>query len=170
MCVLKIKHFMKSKIITIAGMFLMFATQSWGLEIRQDLYSYTSTLNTTVHIPAHQTFVIERQPSFSPRPECRPFPVVYFDLGSAWLSPDAGSKLMMDLGECCASCPLYLIGYTCSLGLENQNQKLSMHRAEAVASLLRKNGYKVASIEGKGMLDGNNYDGNRRVEIQLTKK
>ncbi|MBV5328080.1 MAG: hypothetical protein JZU65_10645, partial [Chlorobium sp.] len=90
---------MKSKIITIASMFLMFATQSWGVEIRQYLYSYTSTLNTPVQIPIHQTFVIERHPSFYPRPECRPFPVVYFDLGSAWLSPDAGSKLMMDLGE-----------------------------------------------------------------------
>jgi hypothetical protein len=76
----------------------------------------------------------------------------------------------MDLRECCAACPLYLTGYTCSLGIENQNLKLSRHRAETVAALLRKNGYKVASVEGKGMIYGSNPEKNRRVEIRLTKK
>jgi hypothetical protein len=162
------------KIIQIIGAFFIFSSSvfspAWGLEIRQDLYSFSTVINTPVQIPIHQTFVIERQPFFYPRPECRPFPVVYFDLGSAWLSPDAGNKLLVDLGDCCASCPLYLTGYTCSLGMESKNQKLSKHRAEAVAALLRKNGYKVASTEGEGVICGNNYDGNRRVEIRLTKK
>ena len=161
---------MKTKIITIAGIFLMLTTQAWGVEIRQDFYGYTSAINTPVQIPIHQTFVIERQPSFYARPESHPFPVVYFDLGSAWLSPDASSKLLMELRECCAACPLYLTGYTCSLGVESQNQKLSRQRAETVASLLRRNGYKVASEEGKGMIYGSNPEGNRRVEIRLTKK
>jgi hypothetical protein len=142
----------------------------WGLEIRQDLYSYSPVINTPVQIPIHQTFVIERQTSFYALPESRPFPVVYFDLGSSWLSPDASSELLKDLRECCAACPLYLTGYTCSLGVESKNQKLSRQRAESVAALLRGNGYKVASAEGKGMIYGSNPEGNRRVEIKLTKK
>jgi hypothetical protein len=77
---------------------------------------------------------------------------------------------LMDLRECCAACPLYLIGYTCSLGVESENQKLSRHRAETVDALLRKNGYKVASAEGKGMIYGSNPESKRMVEIKLTKK
>lgn len=158
------------KIILIIGAFFTLTSPVWGLEIRQDLYSYSPVMNTPVQIQIHQTFVIERQSSFYARPESRPFPVVYFDLGSACLSPDASSKLLIELRECCAACPLYLTGYTCSLGAESQNQKLSRHRAETVAALLRKNGYKVASAEGKGMIYGSNPEGNRRVEIKLTKK
>jgi outer membrane protein OmpA-like peptidoglycan-associated protein len=162
------------KIILIIGAFFMFTSSVcspvWGLEIRQDLYSFSPVINTPVQIPIHQTFVIERRPSFYARPESRPFPVVYFDLGSAWLSPDASSKLLIDLRECCAACPLYLTGYTCSLGVESQNQKLSRHRAETVAALLRSNGYKVASAEGKGRIYGSSPESNRRVEIKLMKK
>jgi len=162
------------KIILIIGAFFMFSSSIcslvWGLEIRQDLYSYSPAKITPVQIPIHQTFVIERQPSFYARPESRPLPVVYFELGSAWLSPDASSNLLMDLRECCAACPLYLTGYTCSLGVESENQKLSRHRAETVAALLRRNGYKVASAEGKGMIYGSNPESNRMVEIKLTKK
>ncbi|MFH2124568.1 MAG: hypothetical protein ABIJ50_13940, partial [Pseudomonadota bacterium] len=113
------------KIFLIIGIFFMLTSPVFGFEIRQDLYSYSSVINTPVQIPIHQTFIIARQPSFYARPESRPFPVVYFDLGSAWLSPDASNKLLKDLQECCASCPLYLTGYTCSLGIENQNLKLS---------------------------------------------
>ncbi|MCG2745124.1 MAG: hypothetical protein L6271_14555 [Desulfobacteraceae bacterium] len=76
----------------------------------------------------------------------------------------------MDLRDCCAPCPLFLTGYTCSLGVESENQKLSRHRAETVAALLRRNGYKVASAEGKGMIYGSNPESNRMVEIKLTKK
>ncbi|MFH2124519.1 MAG: hypothetical protein ABIJ50_13685, partial [Pseudomonadota bacterium] len=114
-----------TKVILIVWTILMLTSSVWGLEIRQDLYSYSSVINTPVQIPIHQTFIIARQPSFYALPESRPFPVVYFDLGSAWLSPDASNKLLKDLQECCASCPLYLTGYTCSLGIENQNLKLS---------------------------------------------
>ena len=138
------------KIILIVGAFFMFTSSVWGLEIRQDFYSYSPAINTPVHIPIHQTFIIAGQPSFYAEPESHPFPVVYFDLGSARLSPDASNKLLMDLRKCCASCPLYLTGYTCSIGSENQNLKLSRYRAEAVATLLRRNGYKVAQWKEKG--------------------
>ena len=140
----------------------------WGLEIRQDFFSYPPAINAPVQIPIHQTFIIAGLPSFYARPENRPFPVVYFDLGSARLSPDAGSKLLMELRECCAGCPLYLTGYTCSIGIESRNLKLSRSRAEAVATMLRLNGYKVASAEGKGMIDGSSPESSRRVEIKLT--
>jgi hypothetical protein len=157
------------KISLILGVFFMITcpvTRSvFGMEIRQDLYGYS--LYTPVRIPLHQTFVIKQQPSFFGRPESHPFPEVHFELGSAWLSPDASSKLLMDMGKCCATCPLYLTGYTCSLGVESQNQKLSRQRAETVAALLRKNGYTVASAEGKGMLIGDSPE-NRKVEIRLT--
>jgi outer membrane protein OmpA-like peptidoglycan-associated protein len=99
--------------------------------------------------------------------------VVYFDLGSARLSPDAGKQLLMDLRKCCATSPLYLTGYTCSIGSEKQNLKLSKNRAEAVAAMLRRNGFKVASVKGegkgKGMMFGNTPESNRRVEIKPTK-
>jgi hypothetical protein len=157
------------KIILIIAAFFTLTSPVWGLEIQQDFYGYSPVINTPVQIPIHQTFVIERQSSFYAGPESRPFPVIYFDLGSAWLPPDVSSKLLMDLRECCAACPLYLTGYTCSLGAESQNQKLSRQRAETVAALLRSNGYKVASTEGKGVLYGSNPEGNRRVEIKLSK-
>jgi outer membrane protein OmpA-like peptidoglycan-associated protein len=161
------------KIILISGVFFMFISSvcrpAWGLEIRQDFFSYPPAIYTPVQIPIHQTFIIASRPSFYARPESRPFPVVYFDLGSARLSPDAGNKLLMDLRDCCAACPLYLTGYTCSIGIESWNLKLSKSRAEAVATMLRSNGYKVASAEGKGMIDSSTPESNRRVEIKLTK-
>ena len=160
------------KITLIVAAFFMFTSSGcgsvWGLEIRQDFYSYPPAINTPVHIPIHQTFIIAGQPSFYAEPESRPFPVVYFDLGSAKLSPDAGNKLLKDLRKCCASCPLYLTGFTCSIGSENQNLKLSRHRAESVAIMLRRNGFMVAQVEGKGMIYGSSPESNRRVEIKLT--
>ncbi len=141
----------------------------WGLEIRQDFFSYPPAINTPVQIPSHQTFIIASLPSFYAEPKSRPLPVVYFDLGSASLSPDAGDKLLMDLRDCCATCPLYLTGYTCSIGIESQNLKLSKYRAEAVATMLRRNGFKVASAEGKGMIYRSTPESNRRVEIKLIK-
>lgn len=158
------------KFLLSIGIFFMLTSPVFGLEIRQDSYSYSTAPNTSIQIPFHQTFIIARQPSFYARPESRPFPVVYFDLGSAWLSPDASNKLLIDLQECCAPCPLYLTGYTCSLGIENKNLKLSRYRAEAVANLLQSNNYKVASVEGKGMIYGSNPESNRKVEITLMKK
>jgi len=160
------------KIVLISGVFFMFTSSVshpvWGLEIRQDFYSYPPAINTPVQIPFHQTFIIAGQPSFYARPESRPLPVVYFDLGSARLSPDAGNKLLMEMRECCAGCPLYLTGYTCSIGIESRNLKLSRYRAEAVATELRRNGYKVASAKGKGMIDSSSPESSRRVEIKLT--
>ena len=161
------------KTLRIVGVFFMFISSvcrpAWGLEIRQDFFSYPPVIYTPVQFPIHQTFIIASLPSFYARPESRPFPVVYFDLGSASLSPDAGNKLLMELRECCATCPLYLTGYTCSIGIESQNLKLSRSRAEAVATMLRRNGFKVALAEGKGMIDSSSPESNRRVEIKLTK-
>ena len=169
------------KILQIIGVFFMFigsvcfsvCRPVWGLEIRQDFYGYPPVINTPVQIPIHQTFIIAGRPSFYAEPEIRPFPVVYFDLGSARLSPDAGNKLLMGLRKCCASCPLYLTGYTCSIGSENKNLELSRNRAEAVAAMLRRNGFKVASVKGegkgKGMMYGSTPESNRRVEIKPTK-
>ena len=160
------------KTLRIVGVFFMFISSvcrpAWGLEIRQDFFSYPPVIYTPVQFPIHQTFIISSLPSFYAELKSRLFPVVYFDLGSASLSPDAGNKLLMDLRECCATCPLYLTGYTCSIGMENDNLKLSRSRAEAVATMLRRNGFKVASAEGKGMIYSSTPESNRRVEIKLT--
>jgi len=147
----------------------LFCRSAWGLEIRQDFFSYPPAINTPVQIPLHQTFIIVGRSSFFTEPDSRPLPVVYFDLGSARLSPDAGNKLLMALRKCCLSTSLYLTGYTCSIGSEHQNLKLSRNRAEAVAALLRRNGFKVASVKGKGMIYGNTPESNRRVDIKPTK-
>jgi len=161
------------KTLRIVGVFFLFISSvcrpAWGLEIRQGFFSYPPAIYTPVQIPIHQTFIIASLPSFYAEPESRPFPVVYFDLGSASLSPDAGNKLLMDLRDCCAACPLYLTGYTCSIGIESQNLKLSRCRAEAVATMLGRNGYKVVSAEGKGIIYGSTPESSRRVEIKLTK-
>jgi outer membrane protein OmpA-like peptidoglycan-associated protein len=138
--------------------------------VRQDEYSYSHPEKKPVVIPQHDTFVMKAQPSFLGRPEGHPFPVAFFDLGSSSLTYEASNKLLRDLQECCLSCPLYLTGYTCSLGKEGQNQKLSRQRAEAVAALLRKNGYKVVSVEGKGMVYGSNPASHRKVEIRLSRQ
>ncbi len=69
----------------------------WGLEIRQDFFSYPPAINTPIQMPIHQTFIIASLPSFYVEPKSGPFPVVYFDLGRASLSPDAGNKLLRDL-------------------------------------------------------------------------
>jgi hypothetical protein len=138
--------------------------------VRQDEYSYSHPEKKPVVIPQHDTFVMKAQPSFLGRPEGHPFPVAYFDLGSASLSYEASNKLLRDLQECCLSCPLYLSGYTCSLGKESHNKKLSKQRAEAVAVLLRKNGYKVVSVKGKGVVYGSNPESHRKVEIRLSGK
>ncbi|MCG2747320.1 MAG: OmpA family protein [Desulfobulbaceae bacterium] len=162
------------KIILIGGTCFMLTSPAFGLEIRQDFYNYPLVINTPVEIPIHQTFIIARQPSFyarpeSRRPERRSFSVVFFDLGSAWLSPEASKKLLMELRECCVACPLYITGYTCSIGIESQNLELSRSRAEVVATMLRRNGYQVASAEGKGMIYGSILESNRKVEIKLAK-
>ena len=166
----------------IIGVFFMFSISvcnpvcrsAWGLEIRQDFYSYPPVINTPVQISIHQTFIIAGRPSFYSEREIRTFPVVSFDLGSARLFTDAGKQLLMDLRKCCPASPLYLTGYTCSIGSENQNLKLSRNRAVAVAAMLRRNGFRVASVKGegkgKGMMHGSTPESNRRVEIKPTKK
>jgi hypothetical protein len=165
------------KNILIIGAFFMVSISvcspvcrsAWGLEIRQDFFSYPPVINTPVQISIHQTFIIDGRLFFYPEPESRPFPVVSFDLCSARLFTDAGKQLLMDLRKCCPASPLYLTGYTCSIGSEKQNLKLSRNRAVAVAAMLRRNGFRVASAKGKGMMFGNTPESNRRVEIKPTK-
>lgn len=156
---------MKTKILTIAGTFLLLTNNAWGMEIRQELYGYPLSLTRPVQLPIYQHFIISNDASFRARPESRPFPEVYFGFDSAWVSPDETYKLLTSLQECGFSGPLQIAGYTCALGMEMQNQTLSQRRADAVAFLLRKSGYKIFSAEGKGKLYGRNQERNRKVQI-----
>jgi len=171
---------MKTQIIIIAGTFLMLTGQVWGVEIRQDLYCYPLPLTHPVLFHIHQSFVITNQPSLKIKPakyqpDDWPFidtpaivftPTVFFALNSAWLSPGERERLLKEMRPHQIAIPLQVSGYTCELGSEPQNQLISRHRAETVAALLRAHGYTVATVEGKGMLLGNDLDKNRRVEIK----
>ncbi|HIP40584.1 MAG TPA: OmpA family protein [Desulfocapsa sulfexigens] len=71
--------------------------------------------------------------------------------------------------------PLAVTGYTCSLGPKKYNQALSLQRAKAVADLLRRHDFTVATVQGKGSQnpvtnDPQQFRLNRRVTIQAVKK
>lgn len=71
--------------------------------------------------------------------------------------------------------PLVVTGYTCSLGPDEYNQILSLQRAKAVADLLRRHDFTVATVQGKGSQnpvtnDPRLFHLNRRVTVRVTKK
>ena len=60
-----------------------------------------------------------------------------------------------------------LKGYTCTIGTDDYNERLSIRRANHVAGILRSNGFIVGTVEGRGENDPVSTDKrlNRRVEI-----
>ena len=60
-----------------------------------------------------------------------------------------------------------LNGYTCTIGTDDYNERLSIRRAQYVASILRSKGFNVGIVEGKGKCCPVSTDKrlNRRVEI-----
>jgi len=95
--------------------------------------------------------------------------VVYFDLDSAELKPEA--KALLDSID--TAFPVSVTGYTCPLGTRKHNTILAKKRAYAVANYLRRRGVRVVNTTGKGgccFIDLNNLAKNRRVIIRrLTK-
>jgi outer membrane protein OmpA-like peptidoglycan-associated protein len=65
-----------------------------------------------------------------------------------------------------------LLGYTCDIGTERYNQRLSESRANSVASFLRSKGVEIGRVEGKGACCAvsDEKPRNRRVEINTRLK
>ncbi|WP_168058419.1 OmpA family protein [Candidatus Manganitrophus noduliformans] len=64
-----------------------------------------------------------------------------------------------------------VVGHTCDLGKKEQNDRLSLTRAERVAAILKERGIVVAEVVGKGSCCPRSADRrfNRRVEILVMK-
>lgn len=60
-----------------------------------------------------------------------------------------------------------LKGYTCTIGTDDYNERLSIRRANHVAGIMKSNGFNVVTVEGKGKCCPISTDKhlNRRVEI-----
>ena len=136
----------------------------------------------TITYPAVNTFMIESGAAKrkqacsgieSAGKNCR-LPIAYFQLGSARL-PSSERQSVLDAVQRCGvskTTSLHITGYTCSLGAGQENQMLSLHRAQEVANVLRVHGYavKVEDIKGRGeeiplTTDKQKIAINRRVEI-----
>lgn len=60
-----------------------------------------------------------------------------------------------------------LKGYTCTIGTDDYNERLSIRRANHVAGIMKSNGFNVVTVEGKGKCCPVSTEKrlNRRVEI-----
>ena len=90
---------------------------------------------------------------------------VLFDLNRSDL--EDSDRMVMD--QVPSGAKVRVIGYTCSIGSEDYNFKLSRLRAETVATYLRTRGVTAGSIEGRGEccpLSPVELSKNRRVLIE----
>jgi outer membrane protein OmpA-like peptidoglycan-associated protein len=93
---------------------------------------------------------------------------VIFDFNLANL--DVSASQLMD--QVPTGTRVNVTGYTCSIGSENYNDKLSLRRAEVVASYLRSRGVTINTIDGKGEccpVSTTDLSKNRRVLIEEEK-
>lgn len=98
----------------------------------------------------------------------RPALTVNFDLNLAKLD-DSDRQLMNQLPS---GSKVNVTGYTCSIGSEGYNDKLSRRRAEVVANYLRSRGVIINAIDGKGEccpVSSTDLSKNRRVLIEEEK-
>ncbi len=102
-------------------------------------------------------------------------PVAHFQFDSSILtSSEADEILTILLKKILKKTPLAVTGYTCSLGPDEHNQTLSLQRAETVAGFLRRHGFTVATVQGKGSQnpvtnDPRQFRLNRRVTVRVEK-
>ncbi len=110
----------------------------------------------------------------SASPENCSLQTVHFQLGSAGMTSIEKQHVLDELQRCRVSqtVPLRVTGYTCSLGTEQGNRILSLHRAWEVATVLRTHGYTVKEVDIQGRGEKNPLTNvqeifaiNRRVEI-----
>lgn len=98
-------------------------------------------------------------------------PVPHFALDSDVLTPAERDRLLINIQACHIGLdtPVYVTGHTCRLGTEAHNYNLSLRRADRVAELLRKQGYTIGEVTGKGpecpVAGEDHLELNRRVEV-----
>ncbi|MDD2736469.1 MAG: OmpA family protein [Desulfuromonadaceae bacterium] len=92
---------------------------------------------------------------------------VLFDFDSAQLSRYESNRLIELLKGLPTTSTFDLKGYTCLIGTNAYNEKLSIRRAEHVAEILKANRLNVGTVEGRGTCCpvSNNKQLNRRVDI-----
>ena len=92
---------------------------------------------------------------------------VRFNFDSARTSRHEEDRLTELLKELSRTSAFDLTGYTCSIGTNAYNEKLSIRRANHIAGILKANGVIVGRVEGKGTCCPVSEDKrlNRRVEI-----
>lgn len=124
-------------------------------------------------MPAASTRTHDAVPSSAERPvtdTCVP-QVVNFKWASLWVSPRTARELVAALKTCGAN-KVVVSGFTCDLGSKTVNDRMAIGRAEEVAKILRKAGFEVIAVNGRGKSDyvGSNpdhRDDNRRVVVTL---
>ena len=97
---------------------------------------------------------------------------VLFAFDSAQLSRHESNRLIELLKGLPTTSTFDLKGYTCLIGTNAYNEKLSIRRAEHVADILRANRLKVGTVEGRGKYCpvSNDKQLNRRVVIVEQRK
>ena len=92
---------------------------------------------------------------------------VHFRFNSSSLSRADQGGLDKLSKEISAGSAVNVSGYTCTIGTDDYNKKLSFKRAEAVATALKAKGVNISTIEGRGKCCPASQDKqqNRRVEI-----
>lgn len=94
---------------------------------------------------------------------------VTFQRASVWIHPKTARQLVAALSSCGAK-QVVVTGYTCDLGNRTVNERMALGRAEEVAKILRKAGFEVVEVNGRGQTDyvGSNPERrneNRRVVV-----
>lgn len=157
-------------IIFVLTLLLKVPALAVAMDIHQEPFTFRTDMTKDITC---NTFVITEASERLPAVRCR-LSMAHFELGSAVLSPGAASTILADLTKCQITPGEYLriTGHTCSLGPERLNRDLSRLRAEAVADLLRQNGFTVGEVQGAGsqcpITDvPAEMELNRRVEIDI---
>jgi outer membrane protein OmpA-like peptidoglycan-associated protein len=181
----------KAFILLAVCLFMVVASQASALVIRQETTQFSAG---TVRFPVGNTFMVTNTISGNkracsgatsggssvpttvsllpvPAPSCQ-LPVAHFSLGDSDLSPSEIDLILTGMKQCqiALDTPLHIIGHTCKLGKDQDNQVLSTKRAESVAAVLKAHGYTIAGVKGVGAQHPVTTDKglihlNRRVEI-----
>lgn len=118
--------------------------------------------------PAPAVPVVNETPSVPGDAACESHTVT-FQRASVWVHPKTARQLVAALLSCGAK-QVVVTGYTCDLGNRTVNERMALGRAEEVANILRKAGFEVIEINGRGKADyvGSNPEHrneNRRVVV-----
>ncbi len=156
-------------LVTASIHFMTMPVGGTELMIRQEPYIYAMTL---IRNMSTRTFVITAR-----RNSATALAVAHFPLGESTLSRTEQGILLQQMTRrnITRHTPLVVTGYTCPLGPERYNRALSLKRAGVVAAFLRKRGYLVQGIEGRGEQHPvstipSRFFENRRAEVHLPDK